>query len=113
MGYQPVDLGHPDANRAINGLLAELDDSAPQWWYLSFVDPAKTPPRDQQCPGGQSWLGACYVKATNEVTAAREAWAQGCNPGGAVALWGPFDDEAMAGVRPDQRNVLITDPDGT
>lgn len=104
MGYNPVDLGHPDANRAINGLLAALDDSAPQWWYLSFVDTKNDPHR---------WLGACYVKATNEVTAAQEAWAQGCNPGGAVALWGPFDDEAMARVRPDQRNVLITDPAGT
>lgn len=104
MGYNPVNTGHPDANRAINFLLAEMDDTPPAWWYLSFVDVEASPHR---------WLGGCYVKASNEVTAAQEAWAQGCNPGGQVALWGPFDDDAMADVTPAMRNVLITDPNGT
>lgn len=113
MGYEPVDTGDPEVNRAINSFLAALDDTPPAWWYLSFVDPALAGPRHLQRPGGPSWLGACYVKASNEVTAAQEAWVQGCNPGGEVRFWGPFTDEDMAGVRPDQRNVLITDPNGT
>ena len=58
MSYEPVDLGHPDANRAVNLVRAELDSTPPAWWYMSFVDPDLAPPPDEQVSGGRSWLGA-------------------------------------------------------
>jgi hypothetical protein len=75
MGYEPVDLGHPDVNRAVNALRADLDVSPPSWWWLSFVDVSAAPHR---------FLGVAIVRATNEITAVREAHRLGCNPGGEV-----------------------------
>lgn len=108
MGFEAVDLGHPDANRAVNMTRALLDDSPPQWWYLSFTDP-DTPPADPPVPGGPSWLGACYVKASNIGTAVMEAHRLGCNPGGQVAGWGPLTDEDMdVNVPEEKRNRLLS-----
>lgn len=53
----------------------------PRWW-LSFVDPDKAPPIEQQRPGGPSWLGASIVRAPDFMSAVQIAHALGCNPGG-------------------------------
>jgi hypothetical protein len=105
--YEPVDLGHPDANRTVNMLRAKLDPSPPAWWYLSFVDPevAATIPTGQETPGGRSWLGSCYVQAANGPQACAEAHRLGCNPGGEVAIWGPLDDGQVPSR---SRNRLLT-----
>lgn len=58
----------------------------PLWW-LSFCDPAKTPPREEQKPGGHSWLGACIVPGYSFIEAIDNATALGCNPGGEVAAY--------------------------
>ena len=95
MSFEPIDLGHPDANRTVNFARAELDDSPPVWWYLSFAD--------------DSWLGGCYVKASNEGMAVMEAHRLGCNPGGEVAIIGPLSDEQMdENTPPGDRNRLLT-----
>lgn len=109
MTYEPIDLGHPDANRAVNTQRALLDDSPPQWWLLSFTDPDLTPPVEQQRPGGPSWLGGCYVQGSNIVTACLEAHRQGCNPGGQVAAIGPLPvEEFEENVPPSMRNRLLS-----
>jgi hypothetical protein len=111
MGYQPVNVGNPATNRAINTMLAALDDSPPMWWYLSFVDPDLAPPLDQQVPGGPSWLGACWVKAPNEIMACTRAHELGCNPGGQVGIWGPYANEDIEHVPEEDRNRLLTHTD--
>ena len=68
------------------------DDQLPLF-YLSFVDPdvsALIPVGDQR-PGGPSWLGACIVPAFEPGAAVAAAHRLGCNPGGEVAIFGPFD----------------------
>jgi hypothetical protein len=55
----------------------------PRWW-LSFVDPHKAAPRDEQVPGGPGFLGVSIVRAPDFLTAVDFAWALGCNPGGEV-----------------------------
>jgi hypothetical protein len=107
MGFEPIDVGHPDANQVINIARARLDDSPPVWWYLSFVDPALAPPPEEQKPAGPSWLGACYVWAPNVVMAAAEAHRQGCNPGGEVAAWQISDEDMAAHVPLGDRNRLL------
>ena len=42
-------------------------------WWLSFSDNKKN-------------IGCCVVEATDPISAAQEAWTQGCNPGGEVML---------------------------
>ena len=90
--YEPVDLGHPDANTAVNWERARLDDSPPAWWYISFVDET-------------GFLGACFVEATNQPMACVEARRRGCNPGGQAAIWGPLDE---ADAPDDHRNRLLS-----
>lgn len=46
----------------------------PTWWWLSFATKERH-------------LGIALVKATDMVTAVREAHRLGCNPGGEVAGW--------------------------
>lgn len=43
-------------------------------YWLSFADMTR--------PHGQRFLGACVVDADDMLTAVRQAWALGCNPGG-------------------------------
>jgi hypothetical protein len=45
-------------------------------WWLSFCDNAR--------PRGEQFLGACIVPGEDMVSAVRNAWANGCNPGGEV-----------------------------
>lgn len=63
----------------------------PLWW-LSFVDPdiAATVPPEEFRPGGPSFLGVAIVEAAGEIGAVRQAHAVGANPGGQVAIAGPF-----------------------
>lgn len=107
--WEPVgDLGDPQLNREVNLLTAALDDSPPEWWYLSFTDP-DVEPADPPMPGGPSWLGACYVEAPNEVMAIRRSHEVGCNPGGEVLLMGPLPREAFERLVPvDHRDRLLT-----
>ncbi|MGI5216223.1 hypothetical protein [Nocardia sp. CA-290969] len=51
-------------------------------WWLSFVDPAKAPPLEEQVPGGASFLGVCIVPGENLTQAVSTSWFLGCNPGG-------------------------------
>lgn len=55
------------------------------WWYLSFVDPSKSAPREEQVPGGGGFQGVAVVRGTDIADACRNAWRLGCNPGGEVA----------------------------
>jgi len=47
-------------------------------WYFSFADGSR--------PKGSQFLGVAVVEAPDEVSAARETWRQGCNPGGGVVF---------------------------
>ncbi len=59
---------------------------------MSFVDPKieATIPADERKPGGASWLGACIVEAHDIDVAITTSHRLGINPGGAVAIYGPF-----------------------
>jgi hypothetical protein len=48
-------------------------------YWLSFCDP--------NLPKGQTFLGACVVRAHGVITASQAAWDRGCNPGGEMACW--------------------------
>lgn len=74
-------------------------------WWLSFVDTARSAPRDQQVPGGGGFLGVAIVEAPDPVSAAGEAWRQGCNPGGEVGILGPIPLDVYP---PETRNRLLT-----
>lgn len=50
--------------------------SAPRWWWLSFVDPARAQ--------GDRFLGVAVVQAEDELGAVKEAWKRKINPGGEV-----------------------------
>lgn len=66
-------------------------DDYPLWlWWLSFTDPAKTPPPDEQVPGGQSFLGVVIVEAPTLEDAITRSHLLGANPGGEVAVMGPL-----------------------
>jgi hypothetical protein len=61
------------------------------WWWLSFAD--------GDLPKGQQFLGACIVRGTEPIMGhprptdpVPEAWRQGCNPGGEVAMHRVPDD---------------------
>lgn len=77
-------------------------------FYLSFCDPEVSAviPVAEQRPGGRSWLGGCYVLASEATAAVAVAHLHGCNPGGEVGIMGPFPAEA---VRPEYLNRLLTD----
>lgn len=81
----------------------------PLWW-LSFVDPdiAATIPREEQRPGGPSFLGATVVQAPDAQSAVRMAWALGTNPGGEVGIFGPLPVEAVGA---EWRDRLLTAED--
>lgn len=62
-------------------------------FWLSFVDTDKSAPPDEQVPGGGGFLGVAIVQATDPIHAVKEAWRQGCNPGGQVEIFGPISVE--------------------
>lgn len=65
-------------------------------FYLSFVDDT-------------GWLGACYIEAPIIELAPIAAHAQGCNPGGEIAMWDV--DFLAAGVGDEWRNRLLDKAD--
>lgn len=69
--------------------------SDPLWW-LSFVDPDKAPPLEEQRPGGPSFLGVAIVQAPDYLEAVRRAHRLGINPGGEVAGFGPIGVDEVA-----------------
>jgi hypothetical protein len=73
--------------------MSHLSDD-PLWW-LSFVDPDKTPRRAKQRPGGVSFLGVAIVQARDGIAAINRAWVLGVNPGGQVATWGPIPPKTI------------------
>lgn len=75
-------------------------------FYLSFTDPeiAATIPEEDQRPGGPSWMGGCFVVASDMGSAIGQAHFHGCNPGGQVAGWGPLPAEA---IKPEYLNRLL------
>lgn len=77
------DASPTEVNATLEALGAR-DYSELSLWWLSFVDPDKAPPLDQQVPGGPSFLGACIVPGAHWLEAVNNAWALGCNPGGEV-----------------------------
>ena len=79
-------------------------------WWLSFVDPDKSAPPDEQVPGGGGFLGVAIVEAEDAVSAIREAWRQGCNPGGQVQIIGPGPVDAYP---PEALNRLLTAEEAT
>lgn len=66
-------------------------------YWLSFVDPDKSAPRDQQVPGGGGFLGVVIVEAYNPIDAVMVSHNLGINPGGEVSIIGP----APEGVYPE------------
>lgn len=56
-------------------------------WWISFCDPHK--------PTGEQFLGLCIVRAVDEVSAIKVAWALGINPGGEAAFM-DIDESVMA-----------------
>lgn len=65
-------------------------------FYLSFA-------------GEEGWLGACYVVAAAPELAMMEAHAQGCNPGGEIAMWDV--DFLAADLGEEWRNRLLDKAD--
>lgn len=81
----PCTPGDPEWHLRLAAALA--DDGPMHWWWLSFVDTDKSPPLEEQVPGGGGFLGICIVPAPNEIFAAQVAHALGCNPGGQVGFY--------------------------
>lgn len=89
--------------RAAVGLLPP-EPADPLWW-LSFCDPAKAPPREQQRPGGPSFLGAVIVQGASLEAAITRSHVLGMNPGGQVKIAGPIPAEYIAA---DWRDRLLS-----
>jgi hypothetical protein len=87
-------------------MASSLDEGDMSVWYLSFVDTeiSKSIPLEEQRPGGPSWLGACIVPAMDATSAVAAAHRLGCNPGGQVAMYGPFAREEF---KPECIGVLL------
>lgn len=79
---------------AVLGYLPPEPD-APLWW-LSFCDPDKTPPPDQQRPGGKSFLGAVITQAPTLAAAITRSHLLKVNPGGEIAIKGPIPERFIA-----------------
>jgi hypothetical protein len=84
--------------------------SQPALWWLSFVDPDKSAPPDEQVPGGGGFLGVCIVEAEDPMDAVRRAWALGINPGGQVQIVGPGPQDAYP---PEALHRLLTAEEAT
>jgi hypothetical protein len=83
----PVVIEGPELE-ALLGFPVPRDDD-PLWW-LSFCDPAKTPPPEQQRPGGLSFLGVVITQAPSLEAAITRSHVLGVNPGGEIGTVGPI-----------------------
>jgi hypothetical protein len=88
---------------AYRGLLPPAADD-PLWW-LSFCDPDKAPPPEEQRPGGPSFLGAVITQAPTLAAAITRSHVLKVNPGGEIAIKGPLP---LWAVRPADRDRLLT-----
>lgn len=79
---------------AILGYLPPASDD-PLWW-LSFCDPDKAPPPEQQRPGGPSFLGGVITQAPTMAAAITRSHVLKVNPGGEVKILGPIPGEYIA-----------------
>jgi hypothetical protein len=90
-------------------------------FWLSFVDPDKSLPREQQAPGTGGFLGCAIVRVDEPDVlladdgyaascAIRRAWDLGINPGGEVGVMGPIpEDEVPEDWKPYiERDTLLT-----
>jgi hypothetical protein len=71
------------------------DEDDPLWW-LSFCDPAKAPPPEEQRPGGPSFLGVLIIQAPSLAAAITRSHVLGVNPGGQIAIKGPIPARYIA-----------------
>lgn len=80
---------------------AEPDAADPLWW-LSFCDPDKAPPLEEQRPGGPSFLGAVIIQAPTLAAAITRSHVLRVNPGGEVKIAGPLPVWAVAAENRDR-----------
>lgn len=59
-------------------------------WWLSFCDPDKAPPPEEQVPGGSSFLGVVIVEAPSQKAAVVRTHLLGVNPSGEIGIMGPL-----------------------
>lgn len=64
-------------------------------WWLSFVDPERSAPIDQQQPGTGGFLGVAIVEADSLEGALTVSHLSGINPGGEVGVTGPLPVDAI------------------
>jgi hypothetical protein len=88
---------------ALAGLFPPAPDD-PLWW-LSFCDPDKAPPEDEQRPGGPSFLGVVITQAPNFAAAITRSHVLGVNPGGEIGARGPIPARFIAA---EWRDRLLT-----
>jgi hypothetical protein len=106
--FDPVIIEGPELEEILG--LGDLlgrpgpDPDAPLW-MLSFCDPDLAPPREQQRPGGPSYLGGAVVQAHTAGGAITRSHRLGINPGGEVAAAGPLPARYIA---PEWRDRLLT-----
>lgn len=62
--------------RLLEQVKLEMSTNPLTWWWLSFASTDR--------PKGHQFLGACIVQAYGVATAALEARAKKCNPGGQI-----------------------------
>lgn len=79
---------------AVLGYL-EPEPDDPLWW-LSFCDPDKAPPPEEQQPGGLSFLGAVITQAPTLAAAITRSHVLKVNPGGEIAIKGPIPARFIA-----------------
>jgi hypothetical protein len=78
----------------INSMRAKHYPGLP-WWYMSFATT-------------DDWLGGCYLQAPSAELTPLAAYGLDCNPGGQIAIVGPFTEAQMERVPEADRNRLLT-----
>jgi hypothetical protein len=74
-------------------------------WWMSFVDPDRSAPAEEQVPGGGGFLGVAIVEADTMEQAMTVSHLAGINPGGQVEAKGPIPGWAIG---PEWRGRLLT-----
>lgn len=74
-------------------------------WWLSFVDPGRSAPIEQQVPGGGGFLGVVIAEGDTLADAITRSHLLGVNPGGQVSAQGPIPRQLIAA---EWRDRLLT-----